>query len=295
VGRPLREYPPSRSATEARGSDAAGPPTALMPRIDLAAIVKRTRNPRRKEIPLRPVRMPATMATDLYQTAYQPVLAAWEQAIPAIMAEYERTLAQMTQDSPADVRMAIDRTEGVVATVMLNLRQRLTRWARSFEAMHRQRWTAAVLSATGVNLQTLIGPETVQMTIEAVIERNVGLVADVSAQARQRIGDAVFRGFTNRAPASEVAKEVREAVAMGRRRAKGIAADQTNKLAAALDQQRRREAGIDTFAWIASGKVNYRPEHQARDGKRYTDDKPPPEMPGQLPYCGCTSRAILVL
>jgi SPP1 gp7 family putative phage head morphogenesis protein len=266
-----------------------------MPRIDLAAIVKRTKNPRRKEIPLRPVRMPATMATDLYQSVYQPILAAWEQAIPAILAEYERTLAEVTTDSPVDVRIAINSGEGVVATIMLALRSRLARWTQRFEAQHRARWTASVLSATGVNLQTMIGPETARMTLEAVIEQNVELVTSVSAQTRQRIADSVFRGFTERKPAAEIARELREAVGMGRRRAKGIASDQTSKLASALDQERRREVGIDTFEWIHSGKLHPREEHVARDGKRYTDDKPPPDMPGMAINCGCTSRAILEL
>jgi SPP1 gp7 family putative phage head morphogenesis protein len=266
-----------------------------VPRIDLAAMTRRARNPRRTEIPIRPVRMPATLATDLYQQVYQPVLAAWEQAIPAIVTQYERTLAEMTTDSPVDVSFAINAAEGVITTILLTIRQRLARWAQRFEAQHRRRWTAAVLSATGVNLQTVIGPETARMTLEAVIEQNVDLVTNVSAQTRQRISGAVFQGFSKRAPAPEVARDIRESVAMGRRRAKNIAADQTNKLAAALDQERRREAGIDTFEWIHSGKVHFREEHRARDGKRYTDDKPPPDMPGMAINCGCTSRAILVL
>lgn len=267
-----------------------------MPRIDLAAMTRRARNPRRTEIPIRPVRMPATLATDLYQSVYQPVLAAWEQAIPAIAAEYERTLAQMTTDSPVDVRMAIDRGEGVVTTILLTIRQRQARWAQRFEAQHRRRWTASVLSATGVNLQTVIGPETARMTLEAVIEQNVDLVTNVSAQTRQRISNAVFQGFTKRAPAAEVARDMREAVAMGRRRAKLISSDQTSKLAAVLDQQRRREAGIDKYRWIASGKVHFREEHRARDGRLYSDDKPPADgPPGMAINCGCTSAAVLEL
>lgn len=264
-------------------------------KIDLAAMTKRARPTRRKEITLRPVRTPATLATDLYQQVYAPVLSAWNEAIPALMAEYERTLAQLTADSPADVRITLERNEGVVAQILLALRQRLTRWSQRAEAQHRQRWTASVLSATGVNLSTVIGPETARMTLETVVERNVELVTNVSAQARQRIADAVFRGFTTRSPAADVARELREAIAMGRRRALNIASDQTAKLASALDQERRREAGIDTWEWVHSGAAHPREEHLERDGDRYTDDDPPPDMPGEEINCGCTSRAVLIL
>jgi SPP1 gp7 family putative phage head morphogenesis protein len=82
---------------------------------------------------------------------------------------------------------------------------------------------------------------------------------------------------------------------MTRRRALNIASDQTVKLASALNEERRREVGIDTWEWMSSHKVHYRPEHLARDGKRYSDADPPPDMPGELINCGCTSRAVLSL
>ena len=87
------------------------------------------------------------------------------------------------------------------------------------EAWHRARWRGAVLTATSVDLQTMIGPADVRETVEAVIQRNVGLVRSVSDETRRRIGDAVFRGLQKRTPAREVARELREAVAMSRRRA----------------------------------------------------------------------------
>jgi len=146
-------------------------------------------------------------------------------------------------------------------------------------------------------------------TLGAVIERNVGLVKSVSDEARRRIADSVFRGLQNRTPAREVAKDIREAVALERRRALRIASDQTVKVAAALNEERRRQAGIMAWEWIHSGKLHPRPEHEARDGKLYSDDpadvgaeyqgrvvrKPPEDKPGQLPFCGCTSRAVLIL
>ena len=265
-----------------------------MARIPLASMTRRVK-PRKTRFAFRPVKVPATLASDLYAAGYAEVVAAWGNALPQIMAEYERTLASLATDSPADVSVRIERAEGVVATLMVTLRSRLARWAARFEAMHRRKWVASTLTATGVDLSTMIGPEAARQTLETVIERNVGLVRNVSEQARGRIADAVFRGLTQRKPAVDVARELREAVAMSRRRSLNIASDQASKLAGALDQERRREVGIAEWKWVSSGKLHFRPEHAARDGNIYSDDDPPSDMPGELINCGCSSAAYLDL
>lgn len=278
-------------------------------RFSLSEMTKRAKNPRRTVIPIRPITPPATQATNLYQAAFRPILATWEAALPDIMAEYERSLAQMTTDSPADVQARIGQAEAEAASVFVRVSIALERWARLFELWHRRRWVANVLSATNVNLSTMIGAPDMRMTLEAAIARNTGLIRSVSDETRRRVGDAVFRGLQNRTPSRDVARELREAVGIERRRALRIAADQNVKLASALNEERRREAGIMAWSWVHSDKRNPRPEHEARDGKLYSDQpsdagreyqgrtvrKAPEDKPGELPYCGCTSRAVLIL
>lgn len=271
-----------------------------MTQYNLAALTRRTRNPRRKIIVLRPIIPPATLAGDLYASAYRPIVELWTAAVDPIVAAYERTLAEITTDSPEDIGAQIGAVETSASSVMVALRLQHAEWAVRLERWHRGKWRGAVLTATGVDVSTLIGADDMRMTMGAAVERNVGLVKSVSDQTRARIGDIVFRGFQRRAPSREVAREIREAVGMGRRRALNVASDQNVKLASALNDERRREAGLDTWEWMSSHKVNYRPEHAARDGKRYSDDpadkRPAPaDRPGDLPYCGCTSRAVLSL
>lgn len=264
--------------------------------IPLAAMARRRKpNARRKSITFRPIVAPAILATDLYGDAFAPIITAWQNAIAPILAQYERTLSAMTQDSPADVGATLDAVEGDLARILLTLRLRIERWALRVERYQRGKWRGAVLSATGVDLDTMLGPEDVRMTVAASIERNVNLVKSVSEQARSKIGEAVFRGLNQRRAAAEVAKEIRGAVDLSRRRAKNIASDQLVKLNASLNSERRRQAGIDTWEWVDSEKQNFRPEHRARRGKRYSDDDAPSDLPGELPYCGCTERAVLSL
>jgi uncharacterized protein with gpF-like domain len=179
--------------------------------------------------------------------------------------------------------------------VLLTLTPRLRDWAVGVERWQRGKWRGAVLSATGIDLQTMIGPEDTQSTLETIIEWNTSLIKDVSDQARQRIANSVFSGLRERRAAREVAAEIREAVDMGRRRSVGIASDQLSKLSSSLASERRRQAGITSWKWRHSGKKHPREEHKARDGKVYTDQTAPKDKPGQLPYCGCREQAVIDL
>lgn len=281
-----------------------------MPAFDLAEAARRVRKPRRKSAILREVAAPQGYAADLYLACYRPVIDLWAASIPAILSAYERTLSEITTDSPADVQAEIEATQAAFQRLFLTLTPALRNWALRVEAAMRTRWRGAVLAATDVDLSTMIGPEDVRGTLESFIEWNTDLIRDVSEQTRQRIAGKVFAGLTQRKPAREVGREIREAVGMARDRSNRIAADQLNKISASLAEERRREAGLDVWAWVHSGKRHPRVEHQARDGSLYSDKpalvgrkvegktiKAPPERgdrPSQAPYCGCRSRAVLV-
>lgn len=264
-----------------------------MPRFDLATLALRQRNVRRSSIVLRDIVPPAVLATDLYRAVYKPVVEAWISALPRIEYAYARTIGELTTDSPADVKAEIDSAAGEVNRLVMLLTPSLRDWALRTEVWFRGKWRGAVLSATSVDLQTMLGPDDVRATLETTIQWNTALVQDVSDQVRQRIGAAVFDGLTNRTPAREVAKTIREKTGLGRDRSVRIASDQLTKVTSALADERRREAGIDTWKWRSSHKLHYRPEHAARDGKEYTDVTAPQDLPGRLPYCGCRSQAVV--
>jgi SPP1 gp7 family putative phage head morphogenesis protein len=135
--------------------------------------------------------------------------------------------------------------------------------------VHRGKWVQSVLSATDVNLDTILTAGDVEDTVGASINWNISLIKDVSDELRRRIANAVFAGFQRRAPAAEIAKEIREATGMARARARRIAGDQTVKLGARLNQARQEQAGITSFKWRHSAKRHPRSWHLQRDGKVY--------------------------
>lgn len=279
-------------------------------RYDLATLARRARNPRRKAIVLRDIAPPATLATDLYLSAYAPIVALWARQSARIMAEYERSLAALTTDSPVDLERLLAEGGDEFSRLFVLLTASLRDWSVRVERYQRGKWRGAVLSASGVDIETLIGPEDARETLAEYVGWNTSLIRDVSDQARRRISNAVFAGLTQRKPAREVAAQVREAVAMTRRRSIGIASDQLSKLTSALADERRREAGLDVWEWRHSMKRHPRADHQARNGRLYSESKvrtgtivegktveaepPADDKPGRPPYCGCRALSVLI-
>ena len=279
-------------------------------RYDLAAMAKRAKpGMRRKAVTMRDIPPPATLATDLYRAAYAPLVDLWTRNGDSIAADYARTLAALTTDSPADLQTQLDAADGAFDRLFILLRAGIEGWAVQTERYQRSKWRGAVLSASGVDITTLIGPEDVRETVQTYVNWNVALIKDIHSETRKRIGNAVFAGLQNRSPAREVAATIRESVAMSKRRSMLVASDQLSKLSSALADERRREAGIETWEWKWSHKKHGRAEHIARDGHVYSDvktrigtvvdgktvEQSPEEfqLPGRLPYCGCRSLAVL--
>ena len=135
----------------------------------------------------------------------------------------------------------------------------------------------------------------------------MALVKDVSAEEQRRMTSIIYDGLRGNKPAREVAKELRGAVGLGTKRSQRIAADQLQKITSSLADERRREAGIDAWKWLHSGKLRPRQNHKERDGNIYSDDPtrvgqiiegqtikaPPEDRPGQLPWCGCRSQSVI--
>lgn len=281
-----------------------------MPAYNLAAEARRTRNIRRRYVVLREVAAPSSMATDLYRACYMPVIQLWTEHAKRIAAAYERTLSAITTDSPADVQAEIDAVENAFTRLFLTLTPSLRNWALRVERVVSGRWRGAVLSATGVDLQTRLSAFDVADTVESYIAWNTDLIRDVSDQIKKRVADQVFSGLTQRKPAREVAKGINDAVGLGRDRSLRIASDQLSKISASLADERRSEAGIEVWKWRHSGKLHPRAEHQAREGVHYSDvpanvgkrvggnvvNAPPDrrDRPGQPPFCGCRAQSVIV-
>ena len=259
--------------------------------------------PRTRAVTCDPIFTTRAQELELYRIMAEPV-AYWESAAAGILAEYENSLRTRdslahahVRDDVSSIRAAIERAEAGAVEVRLTIGQRLLRWARKFNLWHLGKFLGVVRSASGVNLETLIGPEGAAATVETWLARNVDLVRSVSDDTRRAIADIVWRGFQGRTPRKDLAKEIAQATGLQRKRAQRIASDQTTKLAAMLDEERQRDAGITHFKCRHSGKVHYRPHHLERDGKIFAwdDNDLDGDLPGVAINCGCKAQAYIDL
>lgn len=277
---------------------------------------------RRRNITLRPVIPTQAQALELARII-TPAATIWRDAAESILAGYDPKpmvhgkppgiLDALVGDSPGQMQAAIATTTAeFLHRLITEITPAMRRWAVRAEAHHRSRWAAAVKAGTGIDLGMMLTAQPVAETLDAWLARTVALVTNVSDQAKGRISDAVFRGYSERIPVREVAREIRKAADMGRARSIRIASHQNNALSDVLDQERMAESGIDLWKFRHSGKLHPREEHRVRDGEIYTlgankqvkpDGSPMPSGstipsgrgPGELPGCGCRRQAYLAL
>jgi SPP1 gp7 family putative phage head morphogenesis protein len=264
-------------------------------------LASRVRRPSKRPITLANIKPTQAQALSLL-TIYARATAPWTAAAARIVAEYERTLTQLSDsigrftDSPSTTGDAIDSVAAEIQRLVLLLTPELRQWALRVESVHRGKWVSSVLSATDVDLNTVLTAGDVNDTVEASLNWNVSLIRDVSDETRRRISNIVFAGFQQRKAAADIAKEISEAIGMARSRARRIAGDQTVKLGARLNQARQEQAGISSFKWRHSAKRHPRSWHLHRDGKVYPWENsgiPADDMPGVPPFCGCTAQGVV--
>jgi SPP1 gp7 family putative phage head morphogenesis protein len=265
-------------------------------RIDLAGLIRRAGVTRQRQFIARPIE-PTGAQRGVLLNIYMRVVREWGRLAQAqVMPVYERTVAAMMRDSADDVQGEMDTAAAALHRLVLTLNANLEDWVVRVEEWHRGRFGTA-FTATGVNLETLLGRGDVTDTLRAVLAENAALIRALDDQLRAGISGEVFRGLSNRLPAAEVARGIRAQTGIARRRAELIAADQLQKLTGRLDQERQEQVGIEEFEWAHSRKRYPRKEHIERDGKKFRWDSrvARDDPPGRAIRCGCRARAVVTI
>lgn len=267
-------------------------------RIDLAGMIRRVGKTRQSQVVGRaifPTQAQEQQLLRIYMRVVRGWLTEWGERI---LPEYRRTVDAMPAigDSVESTQGTVDEAAAVMNRLVLALGADLEDWIVRVEEWHRRQFASSFTPA-GVRLDTLLGAGDVRTTLQAVLADNVSLIRSLDDQMRNGISGAVFRGLSNRTPARDVAREIRKVAEVGSRRAQLIAADQLQKLSGRLDQERQEQVGAEEFEWLHSGKAHPRPEHVARNGKKYRWDSSVgrDDPPGRAIRCGCRSRPVIDL
>lgn len=268
---------------------------------DLAAMAKRAGD-NRSTITLRAIYPTKALTEDLARI-YMKVVRAWRDAAQnLILPAYSSALSEitrdgLTRDDVQDLDAQIARAEAQAGAVIAALTVYLDAWESQAARWHADKFASSVAAGTGIDIELLMSGEATREALRAFLAENMNLISSVSQETKTRIAGIVWRGYLARTPRREIAKEINKALGMARDRALRIASDQTVKLAAKLDELRQVEAGIDVFEWRHSGKVHFRPEHKARNGKRFkwTSAVARTDPPGRAINCACKSLPVLEL
>lgn len=263
-------------------------------RYDLSEIITRNAGPQRRPMALRTIVPTQAMAGDLARLIVRVPRLWHEIATGRVLDAYAASIDQLpnglTRDAPSDIQRELDLGEEDVRRLMIEIGPQVKDWVGGVDAWHRSKFIASVLSASGVDLTTVVGAQ--GQTAEAFFESILALIRNIDDSTRNRIAGVVWRGFTERTPRREMARLITEQTNIERKRALRIASDQTVKLAAKLDQARQEDAGIEEYVWRHSRKLHPRLNHVARDGKIFRWDTPPEDgPPGTQPNCGCKPQA----
>lgn len=233
----------------------------------------------------------------VFQHSEELIAAAVGHEVPRLLAVDTGEPIGVMVDAMSDIdrliQLIVTQTQQVVARLELRLRA----WGNEVNERHRRDFVQGVLIATTIDVSTLLNPALAEATVGEYVTWATSLIRDVSDEARRRISNAVIEAVRTRQTPRELAKVIQAASDMSYRRAKNIAADQSNKLNNALDRARQREAGIDHFTWRHSGKLHFRPRHKARNGMVYEWDTTAiqrGDFPGEPPFCGCVAQATIV-
>jgi SPP1 gp7 family putative phage head morphogenesis protein len=259
--------------------------------IPLKEAAKRNR-PRASEIRIREIVPTKSQADDL-AAIYLEVMRYWRDVGQRIVTFYDPPA--LTTDTIPEIESELVRSQVGANALILALTPRVRRWTELFAAWHSRKWASNVQAATGVSIAAFLAAAPVADDLATALAWNVGLIRNVSDQARDRIANIVWSGWRARTPRNEIAKQINQAIGLGRDRSRRIAVDQATKLSAELDRSRMLEAGIDAWIWRHSGKAHPRLDHVARNGNRYTWKNAPEDIPGELPFCGCKAQAVLDL
>jgi SPP1 gp7 family putative phage head morphogenesis protein len=259
--------------------------------IPLKDFTRRTR-PRAKSITLREI-VPTKAQSDDLAAIYLAIVRHWRDVGANVLAVYDPPA--ITTDSPPEIESALAQGQRTADALIIALSARTSSWIDRLALWHTRRWGANVLSGTGVSIDAWLTNAAIADDMAASLAWNTGLIRNVSDQARDRISNAVWAGYRARTPRRDIARAINEAVGLGRDRARRIAVDQTTKLAGAMDRSRMLEAGLNDWLWRHSGKAHPRQDHVARNGKRYTWQNPPADIPGELPFCGCKAQGVVDL
>lgn len=219
-----------------------------------------------------------------------------------LSADYKANPPAMAADaSPASILRA-------------TMRKMARRWIRQFDDVANkwaERFADRTLKATdgslmaelkkvGFAVKFTMGAD-MRDALDSVIAENVNLIKSIPQKYLTDVEGSVMRSVQAGRDLKAMQDDLLSKYDISKRRAAFIARDQNNKATAVMSKARRLSLGINEAIWVHSGGGVHPRESHVKAGKdklRYDVAKGAlidgeHIMPGELPSCRCTSRAVI--
>ncbi len=153
----------------------------------------------------------------------------------------------------------------------------------------------ALKKSIGVDVSSILEQGGLADIIESKIGENVALIQSIPDEYFKKLITIVNENTTRGSNAGGILKEIQELGKVTKKRARVIARDQTQKVNAAIAQQRQTSLGIEKYEWQTADDDRVRPTHNANDGKVFRWDTPPKITghPGEDISCRCVAIPII--
>lgn len=104
----------------------------------------------------------------------------------------------------------------------------------------------------------------------------------------ERVGRELEKIAKSESSQQDLRDMLREQAGLADRKAELLARDVAGSLHAEIATKRAQEAGVRGYIWRTQRDERVRPEHEEREGERFTWDSPPDDgHPGEPPLCRC--------
>jgi SPP1 gp7 family putative phage head morphogenesis protein len=196
-------------------------------------------------------------------------------------------IATYRQDaSTAEIETAVDKTQDVVNAAILEgavLAGIVTTQGQDITKWNDQKYNKPIYNIAGFN--NVPNEQTNEM-LNSWTQENIKLVKGINDDQTKKIETLLLRADREDLQAGGLTKEIRKIMNSSLKRATLIARDQTLKLNGQIDRVKQTGAGVEEYIWRSSRDERVRPEHRAREGKKFRWDSPPPGgHPGQAIQC----------
>lgn len=234
--------------------------------------------------------MPRTLEME-YGKALVPFLEnAWRLVEQEVLPLAKRELARFDEDwntllDALNARFFTSLSVRALEDAARRFAGRTSQWNR--DQLRRQ-----VVAGLGVELplnDTRLGP-----LIDAFLQENVALVKSIPNRflddVERQVTVAVRQGLRYEV----LAAQLKDRFGVAQREAEKIARDQVGKFYADVNQVRQEDLGVTAYVWRTMNDNRTRPEHQRREGQRFTWKSPPPGgHPGRAVLCRCYAEPDL--